>query len=122
MRKFNLATEELGDTPVTYEALQKMSYLDQIISEVLRKWPGTLAIDRLCNKDVTYELENGEKLEIKAGEAVWFPINALHMDEKYWPHPQKFDPERFNEENKKEIVPFTYIPFGVGPRNCISKR
>ncbi|XP_013101419.2 probable cytochrome P450 9f2 [Stomoxys calcitrans] len=115
-------SQELGDQPLTYEVIQNMTYLDMIISEVLRKWPGTLAVDRVCSKEISYDLDNGQKLTINAGDAVWFPINALHMDAKYWPEPEKFMPERFSEENKEKIMPFTYMPFGVGPRNCIGSR
>lgn len=112
-------SSEIGDGQLTYDVLQKMTYLDMVVSEVLRKWPGTLALDRVCNKDITYDLDNGEKLSIKAGQAIWFPLNALQMDPKYWPEPEKFMPERFSEENKANIHPNTYMPFGVGPRNCI---
>lgn len=47
------------------------------------------------------------------------PIYGLHHDPKHFPDPEKFDPERFSEENKHNIAPNTYLPFGVGPRNCI---
>lgn len=47
---------------------------------------------------------------------------ALHRDPKYFPNPEKFDPERFSDENKHKIVPFSYVPFGSGPRNCIASR
>lgn len=44
------------------------------------------------------------------------------MDEKYFPNPERFDPERFNDENKKKIVHGSYMPFSVGPRNCVGSR
>jgi len=37
-------------------------------------------------------------------------------------NPLKFDPERFSDENKQNILPGSYLPFGVGPRNCIGSR
>lgn len=114
-------SENLEDgEQLTYEILQqKMPYLDMVISEVLRKWPPTLATDRVCTKDISYELDGGKKVELTPGDSLWFPIIALHMDSKYWSEPEKFIPERFSAENKEDIKPFTYIPFGVGPRNCI---
>lgn len=41
------------------------------------------------------------------------------MDPKYFPNPERFDPERFNDENKKNIVQGSYMPFSIGPRNCV---
>lgn len=40
-------------------------------------------------------------------------------DPKYYPDPETFDPERFSDDNKSNIEPMSYLPFGVGPRNCI---
>ncbi|XP_075148978.1 putative cytochrome P450 9f2 [Haematobia irritans] len=122
LREINEISFEIGDEPLSYEALQKMSYMDMVLSEVLRKWPGTMAIDRVCNKDVSYDLENGNTLNFKIGDTVWFPIVGLQMDPKYWTDPEKFIPERFAEENKRNIQPCTYLPFGMGPRNCIGSR
>ena len=50
------------------------------------------------------------------------PIWCFHRDSQYFPDPEKFDPERFSIENRGKIDPDTYIPFGVGPRNCIGSR
>lgn len=50
------------------------------------------------------------------------PIHCFHNDPQYFPEPDKFDPHRFSEENRKNIDLDTYMPFGIGPRNCIGSR
>uniref|UniRef100_A0A1B0DEZ0 Uncharacterized protein n=1 Tax=Phlebotomus papatasi TaxID=29031 RepID=A0A1B0DEZ0_PHLPP len=113
--------ESLGGKPLTYEALQKMTYLDMVISESLRYWPPGVATDRKCVKP--YRIKTDEiSCDVKVGEAILIPIVSLHHDPKYFPNPSRFDPERFSEENKHKINPFAYLPFGVGPRNCIGSR
>lgn len=110
--------EKLKGERLLYDDLQNMKYMDMVISEMLRKWPPALYTDRLCVKD--YELNDGDKrFVIEKGTSVWLPIYPIHRDSKYYPNPEKFDPERFTDENKISIVPGTYIPFGIGPRNCI---
>lgn len=112
-------TSQLQGNHLTYDLLQNMKYMDMVTSEVLRKWPISIFIDRVCNKDFHHEFDNGEKIFIKKGTAIWMPIIAMHRDEQYFENPMKFDPERFSEQNKGKITPFTYMPFGSGPRNCI---
>ncbi|XP_055636562.1 cytochrome P450 9b2-like [Toxorhynchites rutilus septentrionalis] len=108
----------LGDVPLTYESVSKMTYLDMVINETLRKWPAMPTLDRECSRD--YDLNEGDyRLQFRKGDSVWVSTWALHRDEKYFPEPERFDPERFNVENKLKIIPHTYLPFGVGPRNCI---
>lgn len=108
----------LNGRKVSYDELQKMKYLDMVVSESLRKWPPIALTDRICVKDYTYE-EDDFKFQIKKGMMLVIPSISFHYDEKYFPNSNVFDPERFNEENKRNIVPGTYLPFGIGPRNCI---
>ncbi|KAF2885200.1 hypothetical protein ILUMI_20975 [Ignelater luminosus] len=109
---------------VTYEAVLGMKYLDCVVSETLRKWPLAPFLDRLSVKPFTIESEKpGEKpLHLEAGSTIWIPVIGIHRDPNHYPDPEKFDPERFNDENKKNIKPFSYLPFGAGPRNCIGSR
>ncbi|KAK4874175.1 hypothetical protein RN001_013535 [Aquatica leii] len=109
---------------VTYDALMKMEYMDMVVSEGLRKWPAAVATDRVCVKPYTIEpVKAGEKpLHIKKGEYVWVSMYAMHRDENLYPEPERFNPERFSHENKSSILPYTYLPFGLGPRACIGNR
>lgn len=110
--------KSLDGKRLTYDALQKMKLMDQVISETLRLWPPVPGTDRICVKD--YDYDDGQcKFKIEKGVVLTIPIVALHHDEKYFANPKKFDPDRFSDENKDNIMPGTYLPFGVGPRNCI---
>ncbi|GLH10351.1 Probable cytochrome P450 6d4 [Gryllus bimaculatus] len=114
--------ETTGGTP-TYEAIQGMKYLDAVISEVLRLYPPAPSTDRICVKDTLLPAgENSNAIIIPKGTIVQAPIVGLHTDPQYWDEPLKFDPERFSDENKHKIKPFTYMPFGMGPRICIGQR
>ncbi|KAL5273919.1 hypothetical protein ACFFRR_000593 [Megaselia abdita] len=115
--------EELNGNQLTYEILNGMKYMDCVVSEALRKWPITPITDRVCTKTVEIQdPETGEKLELNVGDKVTIPILGIHRDPKYFPDPMKFDPERFSDENKHNIYPNSYIPFGSGPRMCIAHR
>ncbi|GAB0096688.1 Cytochrome P450 [Sergentomyia squamirostris] len=121
LQEVDATYEKLEGRPLTYEALQNMPYLDMVISESLRYWPPAVVTDKRCVKPYTVRMD-GQSHDVKVGEGIMIPIIGLHHDSQYFPNPDIFDPERFNEENKHNIVPFTYLPFGVGPRNCIGSR
>ncbi|PSN49032.1 Cytochrome P450 9e2 [Blattella germanica] len=100
---------------ISYETLHSMKYLDMVISETLRLYPPSVASDRCCNK--AYTLPSNPPMEMKPGDSIWIPIYAIHRDPEHFPNPDIFDPERFSDENKHNIKPFTFLPFGAGPRN-----
>lgn len=88
------------------------------VSETLRKYPFASFLTRMANTDYTFE-ETGLKLE--KGTSVIIPLSGTHLNPDFYPDPEKFIPERFSPENKDKVLPFTYLPFGDGPRNCIGK-
>ncbi|XP_065352450.1 cytochrome P450 9e2-like [Cloeon dipterum] len=110
---------EKHDEKFSYEAIQEMHYLDQVLLESLRMYPPAGAMNRLCTK--RYQFPDSD-LKIEVGTTMTVPIYAIHHDPKYWPNPGKFDPERFTDENKKSRLPYTFFPFGEGPRICIGMR
>lgn len=110
----------LNGGALTYNTLAKMKYMDQVISEALRMWSNAIFTTRKCTKDYEFELD-GKKILIESGRNIWLPIHSIHHDAQYYDQPNKFDPEKFNEENKLKIKPGSFIPFGIGPRNCIGE-
>ncbi|GFR33569.1 cytochrome P450 3A24 [Trichonephila clavata] len=104
---------------LTYEALQQMKYLDNVISETLRLFPPAVRLERLAVSD--YKLgETG--ITIPKGMILTVPAYAMHRDPELFADPEKFDPDRFKPEERSKIEPYAYLPFGAGPRNCVGMR
>nr|AGF69215.1 cytochrome P450 CYP9Z20v3 [Dendroctonus valens] len=124
LRKEILATHKANNGKLSYDSLLKMKYMDMVVSEMLRKWPAGPGIDRVTTKPYTIEpVRPGEKpVHLIPGDVLFLPTIGLHRDPAFYPNPMKFDPERFSDENKGNIIPYTYTPFGAGPRNCIGSR
>uniref|UniRef100_A0A8W7PSQ6 Cytochrome P450 n=1 Tax=Anopheles coluzzii TaxID=1518534 RepID=A0A8W7PSQ6_ANOCL len=104
--------------PVTMAMLNDMSYLDLVIKETLRLYPSVPMIGRKMQE--TTEI-NGKI--IPAGANLIIMPFFLGREARYFPEPEKFDPERFNVERSAEKTnPYQYIPFSAGPRNCIGQK
>ncbi|XP_076173237.1 putative cytochrome P450 6a20 [Ptiloglossa arizonensis] len=104
---------------LTYNALNDMTYLQKVISETLRKYPAVVVLNRICTNETKLDSTN---VCIPKGTPVIIPVFGLHLDSNIYPDPEKFDPERFSEENIKSRHPYAYLPFGEGPRICIGLR
>ncbi|XP_036968060.1 cytochrome P450 3A30-like isoform X2 [Acanthopagrus latus] len=103
--------------PIQYEALMQMEYLDSVVSEGLRFYPPAGRLERIAKQTVKV---NG--VTIPKNMLVMIPVYALHHDPELWPEPEEFKPDRFSKQNKQNINQYTYLPFGLGPRNCIGMR
>nr|AIW79993.1 cytochrome P450 CYP427A1 [Nilaparvata lugens] len=109
--------KKLPKEQITLEEVQKLPYLDMVFSEVLRMYPPATFLRKKCTQDC--ELSG---VKVEAGSHIILPILALHMDGDIYADPEKFEPERFSEENKNDRHPYAYIPFGSGPRMCPGMR
>ncbi|XP_060651820.1 probable cytochrome P450 6a23 [Drosophila nasuta] len=105
---------------LTYEALQKMKYLEQVISETLRMYP--VATEHLRRTNARYEVPGHPHHYLPAGAQLIIPVYSIHHDPEYYPEPEKFQPERFSDEAIQQRPSCAFIPFGQGPRICIGMR
>uniref|UniRef100_A0A1B6CG14 Cytochrome P450 n=1 Tax=Clastoptera arizonana TaxID=38151 RepID=A0A1B6CG14_9HEMI len=104
---------------LSYQALGEMVFLENVLLETLRKHPPIARIDRICTKKYLVP-ESDVVLEV--GDSVSIPAIGLHYDSDFFPDPHKFNPDRFNAEEKLNRSPYAFLPFGAGPRNCIGIR
>ncbi|KAH8250707.1 hypothetical protein KR032_000240, partial [Drosophila birchii] len=111
---------EEHDGQLTYESIKDMRYLDQVISETLRLYTLVPHLERKALKD--YMVPGNPKFAIEKGTQVLIPACAFHRDEKLYPDPTRFDPDRFTPEKVAARDSVEWLPFGDGPRNCIGMR
>lgn len=100
---------------LSLEQLGQMSYLEQVLWEVERKYPPAGGGFRGVIKEFEFQ-----GYRVPAGWQALYSINATHQLEEIYPQPDLFDPERFNSERQEHKKrPFSLIGFGGGPRVCI---
>ncbi|KFB36875.1 AGAP008217-PA-like protein [Anopheles sinensis] len=121
MTKLQQEIDEMLDRnggEITYENIKGMKYLDLCVKETLRKYPGLPILNRECTQD--YRVPDSDVV-IRKGVQVIIPLLGISMNEKYFPDPDLYSPERFDEDTINHD-PDAYYPFGAGPRNCIGLR
>ncbi|MBD2131310.1 cytochrome P450 [Sphaerospermopsis sp. FACHB-1094] len=102
---------------LTSEHLKQMTYLDQILKEVLRVIPPVGGGFRSVTKTCEF---NG--YSIPQSWSVLYQIGKTHQYETIYKNSQTFDPERFSvERNEDKSKPFSYVAFGGGMRECLGK-
>ncbi|KAM7311184.1 piezo-type mechanosensitive ion channel component-like [Ixodes scapularis] len=111
-------TSTKGPEP-SLDVISKLKYLHGVVSESLRMFPPGARLERCAASDYVLG-ETG--IQVPKGCVVAIPVYAMHHDPENFPDPETFDPNRFSEENVDSIRPYTYLPFGAGPRNCIGRR
>ncbi|KAL4468670.1 hypothetical protein ABPG74_005173 [Tetrahymena malaccensis] len=106
------------DPEINEEQLRKLNYCHMFIQECLRyHCPVMLLFARRAEKDFYI----GDKILVQKGMQVNISLHGMLRREKYFQNPDEFIPERFNEENKKNINHLAFIPFSSGPKNCIGQ-
>ncbi|EFA81144.1 hypothetical protein PPL_05981 [Heterostelium album PN500] len=106
--------KELNTNEVNLSHKPNAPYTNAVIKEVLRIRPtAPMGLNRSNNEDTEicgYFIPKETQLLMN--------IYSVHHNPKYWPNPEQFNPDRFLEpENVNNHE--TWIPFGVGPRNCV---
>ena len=96
--------------------LPELRFVENIFAESLRLFPPAWAIGRMALRDVSV----GGYTMPKGAIALLSPY-VTQRDARYFPDPQRFDPERWTPAAKEARHPFAYFPFGGGARRCIGE-
>jgi cytochrome P450 len=98
----------------TLADLERLPYTARVIKESQRLLPVVFGIGRESIAPVTLRAA-----EIPPGTSVQLSIYHTHHDPRWYPHPERFDPDRFLPAREAELPKMAYLPFGGGPRICI---
>lgn len=109
--------EVLQGRAPTYEDLEKLRYVHQVIDETLRLYPPAWLLSRTALQD---DVLSGYR--IPAGSTVLLCPYVVHRHPSYWENPLGFDPDRFQPRQVEARHRHVYFPFGTGPHLCIGNR
>ena len=87
---------------LTYDDIQSMTYIDQVISETLRLHTPIAILQRAVEKD--YKVP-GHDLVLKKDQGIWINVMSVHFDPESYPDPEVFNPENFSKEAKAKRSP-----------------
>ena len=106
----------LGDRAPVLDDLERLPFTEQVIKESMRLYPPAYVLARRASEDA----EIGGYVVPKGSEVIAWTY-MTHRDPRWFPDPLAFDPDRFLPEREAQQKPFSFLPFGAGPRACIGK-
>jgi cytochrome P450 len=106
----------VGDAEPRTEHLMSLSYLHRTLQEAMRLYPPVCTFSRSVVQD-----DEILGFRVRAGSVIAINPYMMHHHPKFWPDPERFDPDRFLESESAGRHKYLYIPFGAGPRGCIGR-
>jgi cytochrome P450 len=104
----------LEGRPPAAEDVPRLEYTNRVVLESMRLYPPAYGFGREAVEDCEiggYHVPKGSTVHM-------FPW-IVHRDERWYPDPLRFDPDRWKNDFAKTLPAFAYLPFGGGPRRCI---
>ena len=106
----------LGDRLPSGQDCDRLPYTRMVFAESMRLYPPVWLLTRRAVGDVKI---NG--FVIRSGSYVHLSPFVMHRDPRYFPKPERFDPERWTPEAVAARPKFSYFPFGGGSLQCIGE-
>ena len=104
----------LADRLPCVSDLPSLPFIESVIKETMRLYPPAWSVARTAINE--FELEG---YEMPAGSNIVMSQWIMHRDQRFFPEPEKFDPDRWTTSACQNLPRFAYFPFGGGPRQCI---
>lgn len=109
--------DEVGGKGFSFDDLRRLSTCEKIIAETMRLYPAQWMTGRKAVNDCEVD-----GVSIPAGSLVLVSQYVIHRDARWYPAPDRFDPERFSPANVASRPQNAYFPFGAGTRRCIGEQ
>jgi cytochrome P450 len=106
----------LGDRAPTFLDLPRLGYVERVLAEGMRLFPPAWGLGRRALRAFS-----ARDYVIPAGALVHLSPYATQRDPRWWPEPERFDPDRHLPEARAARPKFAYFPFGGGARACIGE-
>jgi cytochrome P450 len=108
--------EVVGDRLPSGQDCDRLRYTRMVFTESMRLYPPVWLMTRRAVRDTKV---NG--FTIRSGSYVHVSPFVMHRDARYFPDPERFDPERWTPEAAAARPKFSYFPFGGGSLQCIGE-
>lgn len=96
--------------------LPTLPYTQQVIAEALRLYPPAWIVPREAIAPCTI---GGQPIE--PGDGVFVSPWVVHRDGRFFAEPERFLPERWTPEFRRQLPAYAYFPFGGGQRKCVGE-
>ena len=106
----------LGANPAVVDDLPKLEHTERVLTEAMRLYPPSWANLRRARKPVRI---GGH--QVARGAYILLSQYATHRDERWFPDPDAFLPDRWTPEFRASLPRYAYFPFGAGPRQCVGE-
>lgn len=107
---------ELGGRLPTLNDVESLGYVEMVMSESLRMLPTVWGFDRTVVEE--HEIRG---YRVPVGSVVFVSPFVVHRDHRWFPEPDRFDPDRWTDDLKRTRPRYAYFPFGGGLRMCVGQ-
>ena len=121
-KEIDLLFQQQQGEYLQFECVQsELKYLERCILETLRLFPPAFTFIRKLSSPLAIE-HQGDTIRLPSGTSIVIFPYLTHRKAEYYPHPEKFDPNRFLPEEQAKRHPYTYLSFSAGSRNCLGMK
>lgn len=106
----------LGDRIPDLSDVPHLAYTARVFSEALRLYPPLWAVGRRAMRECAV----GDCI-VPEETVVIVSAWVTQRDARWFPEPERFDPERWLPEARADRPKFSYFPFSAGSRSCLGE-